>query len=206
MTTTPHSLVYVVDDDPGVRKMVRMLLESVGLPVQTYSAATEFLDHFDPPPLCCLVLDVRMPGMDGLALQAHLHRQGHQIPTVIITGHADVPMAVQAMRAGALDFIEKPFREQTLLDAVQRALRSAEEAQRSDAHRAEARRKLAQLSPREREVMELLVEGQPTKGVAAALGVSIQAIAAHRARILEKLELDSLPELVRLVMAADDTD
>ena len=192
--------VFVVDDDEGVRNSLRFLLKSVGLQTQTLASATELLDTYKPSVPGCLVLDVRMPGMSGLELQQQLNLRGAVIPVIFITGHGDVPMAVEAMQQGAFDFLQKPFRDQDLIDRIQRALeRDARNRAALDQH-AKIRERLDSLTPREREVLALMTRGKPNKIMAAELGVSQRTVEIHRARVMEKSGAASLAQLVRMVM------
>jgi two-component system response regulator FixJ len=195
--------VFIVDDDPASRDPLRWLLESVELRVMAFPSATEFLDAYDPSTPGCLILDVRLRGMSGLDLQAELNRRGVQVATIFLTGHADVPMAVRAMKNGAFDFLEKPFNDQMLLDRVQQAIERDRRERSRDAERAEQQHRLEALTPREREVMELLVEGRANKETADALGLSVRTVEGHRARLMEKLGANSLAELVRIKLAID---
>lgn len=190
--------VFVVDDDPGVRHMIGRMVRSVGLEVATFSCVQEFLDQYDPKEAGCLVLDVRMPGMSGLELQERLTGMGARLPIVFITGHGTIPMSVRAMKRGAVDFIEKPFDDQVLLDAIHAALGRDEERRRSEAAREDARRRLALLTPREREVLLLVVAGKASKQIAAELGTTEQTIKLHRSRVMRKTAVDSVAELVVL--------
>jgi two-component system response regulator FixJ len=194
--------VFVVDDDEAVRTSLRLLLKSVGLPVETYAAAQEFLDQFDPDRAGCLVLDIRMPGVSGLELQQHLNDQHSIMPIVFITGHGDVPMAVEAMQAGAVDFIQKPFRDQDLIDRINRALEKDREMRNALRERDEIRRRMSQLTPREREVLELVTQGKANKVIAGDLNVSQRTVEIHRARVMEKMGANSLAHLVRMVIEA----
>lgn len=190
--------VFVVDDDRAMRESLEFLLASVELPVLSFASAREFLASYTPGSPGCLLVDVRMPGMSGLALQETLNERGIRIPVVFMTAHADVPMAVRAMRAGALDFIEKPFSDEVLLDRLHRAL-ELEAAQRREArHRQRIEARLAQLSPRERTVLELVVEGLLNKQIAARLNLSIKTVELHRSRLMEKMEAGNVAELVRM--------
>ena len=195
-----EAIVYVIDDDPALRDALRLLMQSVQQPVRTFESAREFLDQHRPDQRGCLLLDIRMPGMSGLDLQAHLNEIGSTLPVVIITGHGDVPMAVRALKAGAVDFLEKPFNDQLLLDCVKRAIdlnrAQSEEAQR----RAEVNRRLQLLTPREREVLERVAAGCSNKEMAAELGVSQKTIEAHRAKVMEKTGSRSLSELMRMIL------
>jgi FixJ family two-component response regulator len=194
--------VFVVDDDEAVRTSLRLLLKSVGLPVETYAAAQEFLDQFDPDRAGCLVLDIRMPGISGLELQQNLNDQHSIMPIVFITGHGDVPMAVEAMQAGAVDFIQKPFRDQDLIDRINRALEKDREMRNALRERDEIRRRMSQLTPREREVLELVTQGKANKVIAGDLNVSQRTVEIHRARVMEKMGANSLAHLVRMVIEA----
>lgn len=195
-------VVYVVDDDAAVRDGLKWLVESVDLQVASCASAQDFLETYDRARPGCLVLDVRMRGMSGLDLQAELARRDISIPTIVVTGHGDVPMAVRAMKLGAIDFVEKPFNDQELLERIQRAIETDHEARRDGRERAEACALLATLSPREREVLDLLVEGLANKEVANRLDLSTRTVEGHRARLMEKLACGSLAEMVRLSLRA----
>jgi len=196
----PAPTVFVVDDDEGVRNSLRFLLKSVGLATRTLDSASEFLDAYKPSQPGCLVLDVRMPGMSGLELQQQLNLRGAVIPVIFITGHGDIPMAVEAMQQGAFDFLQKPFRDQDLIDRIQRALeRDAKNRAALDQH-VKIRERLESLTPREREVLALMTRGKPNKIMAAELGVSQRTVEIHRARVMEKSGATSLAQLVRMVM------
>jgi len=195
----PEPFVHVVDDEPAIRESLGMLLRSVGLKSRAYAGAHEFLETWRPAGTECLVCDVRMPGMSGLELQEALNARQARLPVVLITGHGDVAMAVRAMKAGASDFIEKPFNDQVLLDAVNRALARARDGQ--GAGRAEIEMRLDSLTPREREVMLLVVEGRPNKVVATRLGLSTRTVEVHRAKLMEKMQARSLADLVRMAIA-----
>jgi FixJ family two-component response regulator len=194
--------VFVVDDDEAVRTSLRLLLKSVGLQVETFASAQEFLDQFDPDRAGCLVLDIRMPGMSGLELQQQLNERHSIMPIVFITGHGDVPMAVEAMQAGAVDFIQKPFRDQDLIDRINRALEKDKAMRGSLRERDEIRRRMSQLTPREREVLELVTQGKANKVIAGDLNVSQRTVEIHRARVMEKMGAASLAHLVRMVIEA----
>ena len=192
--------VFVVDDDEGVRTSLRFLLKSVGLASRALGSASEFLETYHPSQPGCLVLDVRMPGMSGLDLQQQLNLRGAVIPVIFITGHGDIPMAVEAMQQGAFDFLQKPFRDQDLIDRIQRALeRDARNRATLDQH-ARIRQRLDSLTPREREVLMLMTRGKPNKIMAAELGVSQRTVEIHRARVMEKSGAASLAQLVRMTM------
>lgn len=194
----------MVDDDQAMRNSLKWLIESVGVQVESFASADEFLAEYQPGRSGCLVLDVRMPGMSGLDLQEYLVEHNIQIPAVIITGHGDVPMAVRAMKSGAIDFIEKPFNDEVLLDAIRRAI-AYEEQQRSHySENLRVQERLAHLTPREREVMEMVTDGRSNKEIANSLGVSAKTIEAHRARVMEKMQAGSLAELVRMALLANE--
>lgn len=193
-------IVFVVDDDEAVRSSLRLLLKSVGLPATAYSSAQDFLANYDPQQPGCVVLDVRMPGMSGLELQQLLNIRGATVPVIFITGHGDIPMAVEAMQHGAFDFLQKPFRDQDLLDRVQRALEKDKATRAQLREKDRIRERLESLTPREREVLDLVAQGKPNKVMAADLGVSQRTVEIHRARVMEKMEASSLAQLVRMVM------
>lgn len=199
---TDDPVVFVVDDEERVRRAVCQLFESVGLRVAGHGSAREFLDQFDADQPGCLVLDVRMPGLSGLDLQEELQAAGVTLPIVFITGHGDIPMTVRALKAGAIDFIEKPFNNQVLLDAVHAALRRDGEARRTKADRASAEQLLDSLTPREREVLELVITGKPNKQIAAELGTGEHTVKVHRGRVMRKMHADSLPDLIRIAAKA----
>ena len=192
--------VFVVDDDEGVRNSLRFLLKSVGLTTRTLSSATELLKSYDPRQPGCLILDVRMPGISGLELQQQLNLRGATIPVIIITGHGDVPMAVEAMQHGAFDFLQKPFRDQDLIDRIQRALERDARGRAALAQHEKIKQRIVSLTPREREVLTLMTQGKSNKVMAADLGVSQRTVEIHRARIMEKSGAASFAQLVRMVM------
>ncbi len=198
--------VFVVDDDEAFRDSLRVLFDSVGIACETFPSALQFLEGHDTAAPGCLVLDVRMPRMSGLELQSELNRRGSRLPIVFITGHGDVPMAVRAMKAGATDFLSKPFSHQDLLDRVQAAL--ASEADRRDAATGlqELGERQQRLTPREVEVMALVVEGLANKVIASKLGISQRTVEIHRAQVMTKMEADSLADLVRMAMAIGSDD
>ncbi|MCB1785750.1 MAG: response regulator transcription factor [Chromatiaceae bacterium] len=200
------STVFVVDDDQAMRNSLKWLIESVGMLVESFSSADDFLAQYQPGRAGCLVLDVRMPGMSGLDLQDYLVQKNIRIPAVIITGHGDVPMAVRAMKAGAIDFIEKPFNDEALLDAIRRAIAYEEQQRVHQVEHLQIQERLAHLTPREHEVMMMVTEGKSNKEIANTLGVSAKTIEAHRARVMEKMQAGSLAELVRMVLAVDAGD
>jgi two-component system, LuxR family, response regulator FixJ len=195
-------IVFVVDDDADVRESLQTLLEASGFQVQTFDSAGNFLTNWAFDGIACLIADIRMPDMDGLQLQEELVRRRAGLPVIIVTGHGDVPLAVRAMKAGAIDFLEKPFDDKLLLGSVGRALEAAKTAQNSaaEAQRAEAR--IAELTSREKQVLELLAAGRPNKVIAYELDISPRTVEIHRARVMEKMRAKSLAELVRVVVAA----
>ena len=192
--------VFVVDDDEGVRESLRFLLKSVGLTTKTLGSAAEFLDSYDVNQPGCLVLDVRMPAMSGLELQQQLNVRGAMIPVIFITGHGDIPMAVEAMQHGAFDFLQKPFRDQDLIDRLQKALAQDAENRSELKQRDQIRSRFDTLTPREHDVLALMVRGLPNKIMAAELGVSQRTVEIHRARVMEKTAAGSLAHLVRMYL------
>jgi len=194
--------VFVVDDDGPMRRGLEFLVRSAGYEVRGFESAEVFLEDYEPSMRGCLLLDVRMPGMSGLELQEHLRAERINLPVVIVTAYADVPMAVRAMRAGAFDFIEKPFEGSALLDRVRRAMTCDDDMRLDDAKRRRLNARLESLTPREREVMELVVAGLLNKQVAAELGISMKTVENHRARVMEKMKAESLAGLVRAAMTA----
>lgn len=197
--------VYVVDDDQAVRDSLRWLIESVDLCVKTFSNGQELLDNFEETEISCLVLDVRMPGISGLDLQQRIMKMGSKVPVIIVTGHADVPMAIQAMKAGAFDFIEKPYSDQLLLERIQCAIEQDNCFKKQQTINNEINQRIDSLTPRELEVMGLVVSGHSNKGIAKELGVSIKTVEVHRGNLMSKMQAKSLSELVRLVMSSSRT-
>ena len=189
--TKKEATVFIVDDDQGIRHAMGLLMRSVGLRHEVYSSANEFLEGHDGSENGCLVLDIRMPGMGGLELQDKLLEMQSAIPIIFITGHGDIPMAVEAMQKGAVDFIQKPFRDQELLDRIADALDAASRKQTERAKKSEVRDRINALTNREREVLELVVTGKPNKIIAHELGVSQRTIEIHRARVMEKMSKES---------------
>ncbi len=196
--------VYVVDDDEGMRRALGTLLGTVGYHTAVFARASEFLAHFKPDEPSCLVLDIRMPEISGLELQQQLNRAGAMVPVIFITGHGDVPMAVQAMKEGAFEFIQKPFREQDLLDRINHALQHDAENRATLARRTEVLRRMDSLTPRERQVMELVVRGDANKVIAIDLGLSERTVEIHRAKVMEKMGARSVAHLVRLHLTLTD--
>ena len=194
----PDKLVFVVDDDAPLRESLADLLRSIGLRVETFASAQEFLQSKRPDVPSCLVLDVRLKGLSGLGLQKRLVAGDIEIPIIFITGHGDIPMAVQAMKAGAVEFLRKPFREQDLLDAIQQALERDRKGREQRTEIAELRSRFDSLTPREREVMALVAAGLLNKQVAGELDTSEASVKVHRQHVMEKIGADSLAELVRM--------
>jgi RNA polymerase sigma factor (sigma-70 family) len=198
MTAPDDCLIYIVEDDDALRDSLCWLIESAGYRVAAYGNAESFLAYLEPEGRSCLVLDVRMPGMSGLELQERLIRRRRHIPIIFITGHGDVPMAVNAIKRGAFDFIEKPFQDQELLARIESVVRSDRSLPESRERQRLVASRLAVLSQREREVMDRVIEGKPNKCIADELGISVKTVEAHRARMMGKLGANSVAELVRL--------
>jgi len=197
------TLVTIIDDDEAMRESLSTLLQAEGLPTRTFNSADAFLAAGADREGGCLVLDIHMPGMTGLDLQAELQRRGAGLPVVMITGQGDVPKAVAALKAGAVDFLEKPYNVETLLKAVREALDRDGRLRRLDRERSEVQSRRALLSRREREVMDLMVMGHPNKVIASALGISARTVENHRAKVMEKMECESLPALIHLTLGQD---
>lgn len=195
-----RSTIFIVDDDAAVRDALKLLLRSVGQAVETFGSAQEFLDAYSEDRPGCLVLDIRMPGMSGLELQQKLNEKHSILPIIFITGHGDVPMAVEAMQAGAVDFIQKPFRDQDLIDRINQALEKDSSNRAALGERNDIRRRLDTLTPREREVLDLVVHGKANKVIAGDLKLSQRTVEIHRARVMEKMQASSLAHLVRMVL------
>ena len=192
------STVYIVDDDQAIRHAMELLMRSVGLDYEIFHSGDDFLASHTNDRAGCLVLDIRMPGLGGLELQEKLNDLGSTLPIIFITGHGDVPMAVEAMQKGAVDFIQKPFRDQELLDQVSEALKTDQQRRSARDQKAEVLHHVEKLTKREREVMDLVVTGKPNKVIAYQLGVSQRTVEIHRARVMEKMEAKSLADLVRM--------
>ena len=191
--------VYVVDDDLSVREALSSLIRSVGLRVETYPSAAAFLEAERPPGVACLILDVRMPGLSGLELQSRMAQSGPAIPIIFITGHGDIPMAVLAMKKGAVEFLSKPFRDDDLLAAIHSAMERARDSHREESEVGEIRRRYALLTAREKEVIAYIVKGALNKQAASELGVSEMTVKVHRHNIMHKMGVSRLPDLVRMV-------
>ncbi len=194
--------VFIVDDDEAVRDSLSALLEAEGFAAETFESAKAFLAGFAPKDTCCVVADIRMPDMDGLELQEEIIRKGWGLPVIIITGHGDVPLAVRAMKAGAVDFIEKPFDDGALKVSIERGLEQSRKARGENVQAQEAETRISQLTAREREVMEHLVAGRPNKVIAHRMDISPRTVEVHRGRVMEKMQARSLSDLVRMALAA----
>lgn len=194
--------VFVVDDDEAVRESLRFLISSIGLRVEAFSSPTEFIDAYRPDRPGCLILDMRLPGLSGLQLQEHLRQRAMDLPIIFVTGHGDVPMAVSALKAGAFDFLEKPYSDQQLLDRVQHCISEDTRRRRDYAERAALRERFALLTPRERQVLERVVAGKPNKVIARELSISGKTVEVHRARVMEKMQTNSLANLVSMCVNA----
>ena len=193
-----NRMVFIVDDDDAVRDSLSFLMKSIGIESRGFASATEFLEFYDNKIAGCLVLDIRMPGMSGLELQDQLNEINAILPIIFITGHGDVPMAVEALKKGALDFIQKPFRDQDLIDRINHALDQDHDSRNILSEKREILDRMDQLTNREKEVMELVVQGNPNKIIAADLDVSQRTVEIHRARVMEKMRARSLAQLVRM--------
>ncbi|WMJ02015.1 response regulator transcription factor [Pseudomonas chlororaphis subsp. aurantiaca] len=206
MTSAAQQLVYVVDDDPGMLDSTVWLLESVGLKAVPFTSGREFLEHCDPSLDACVLLDVRMPGMGGLNVQEELRQRDIHLPLIFVSGHADVPIVVRAFKAGAVDFIEKPYNEQLLLDSVQQALSRADDHHSRNAGQARVEARLESLTPREKDVLLPLVQGYSNREIAEQLGVSVKTIDLYRSRVMKRMQAEHLPELVGMAIAVGLVD
>ena len=196
----PDKTVFVIDDDAAVRQGLTFMLRSAGYSVEAYPSAHSFLEDYDPRRGGCLLLDVQMPRMTGLELQQRLNLRGWRVPVIFITGHGTIPLAIAAMKSGAFDFIEKPLREDTLLESVERALHWNDKAYEERLERATLQGRAALMTPREREVFELVAAGEPNKIIASRLGISFRTVELHRTHIIEKLKARSLSDLIRMAI------
>lgn len=195
--------VYIVEDDDAVRDSLQMMLESVGRKVDAFASADSFLEAYSQDLAGCVVLDIRMPGMNGMELQRRLNELNSILPIIFVTGHGDVPMAVEAMQQGAVDFVQKPYREQELLDKISQAMELDEENRASLQQRQNIMQNMEELTPRESDVMQLMVEGKANKVIAIDLDISQRTVEIHRARVMEKLNANSLAHLVRMFMVVE---
>lgn len=202
MVTSNKPTVFIIEDEPAICESLRWLFESVGLPVEIYNNGLDYLKVYDPNRCGCLLIDIRLPGMSGLELQQQLVQRNNPIPIIILTGHGDVTLAVRAMKAGAKDFILKPYNNELLLEQIQKAITENAKYYSSQQQFAE---RLTQLTPREREVLELMVEGKLNKQIAAQLGITISTVEQHRAHIMQKTQVGSLAELVKFYVLAKPT-
>ena len=202
---TTEFLVHIVDDDDAVRDALLELLDSVGMKALGFQSADMFLTKLNPSIAGCLVLDIRMPGMSGLELQKKLHEMDSTLPIIFITGHADVPMAIEAMKYGAVEFIQKPYREQELLDCINSAMKSARESYDRNIEKKQVQFRLNSLTVREKEALELLSDGHPNKVIADKMGISQRTVENHRANLLEKMEAKSTAALIKLLLLANST-
>jgi len=198
MMAEERAVVFVIDDDPSMRMALEDLVSTVGLEVRAFAAPQEFLQSRLPDAPGCLVLDVRLPGMSGLTFQKGLAKEGRALPVIFITGHGDIPMSVRAMKAGAVEFLTKPFHDQDLLDAIHAAIERDRKRRREAAQLAELRERFATLSERERQVMTLVAVGRPNKRIATELSLSEMTVKVHRGQVMRKMQAESLPELVRM--------
>jgi two-component system, LuxR family, response regulator FixJ len=192
------AMIYIVDDDEGMRRALTVLMTTVGYDAIAFAKPAEFLAKFNPEQQGCLVLDVRMPEMSGLEVQQHLNRAGSILPVILVTGHGDIPMAVQAMKDGAFDFLQKPFRDQDLLDRINAALKQDAENRAIIEQQVDLKRRVESLTPREREVMLLVVDGKANKVIAIDLGLSERTVEIHRANVMEKMGARSVAHLVKM--------
>ncbi|MCM0611406.1 response regulator [Marinobacter sediminum] len=202
--TDIQQTVYVVEDDEAVRDSLELLLKSDGKPVKTYESATAFLKDYSDKMAGCIVLDIRMPGMDGMELQKKLNEQHSILPIIFVTGHGDVPMAVDAMKEGAVDFIQKPYREEALLEKIEAALEQDLEQRKSLDEKQEIIRRIKSLTPREHEIMDRMIAGQANKVIAIELEISQRTVEIHRSRVMHKMGTHSLAHLVRMVLSVKD--
>ncbi len=201
----PEPVVFIVDDDDAVRRFLSGLIESVELPVEAYASARDFLAAYEPGRPGCLVLDVRMPGMSGLELQRELAERAIDLPVIVLTGHGNVQVAVHAMKAGAVDFVEKPFDNELLLDRIQKAVAESVRADGERVKRNEIANRMRLLSPRERQVLDLVVAGETNKGVARHLDISERTVEIHRANVMRKMRAGSLADLVMMAAGGQGT-
>jgi two-component system response regulator FixJ len=203
MSSPGQQTVFIVDDEAAIRKSLQLLIEMLGVSVRTFPSAASYLDAYRPGDAGCLILDLRMPGMNGLDLQQELIRRGFDMPAVVLTGFGDVPSAIRALKSGAFEFLEKPVDDDVLIDHVRRALALDAQRRRQRGEHDAVRERIERLTPREREVLGLVVEGLSSKEIGHKLRVSCKTVEAHRARIMKKMETESVVDLVRVVVAVD---
>ncbi|MEQ8196221.1 MAG: response regulator [Rhodospirillales bacterium] len=203
-TGAPEPSIYVIDDDEAVRQSLEWLISSISLPVQTFTSAEAFLQSFDPLRPGCVIADVRMPEMSGLELQKTLTARAPNIPVIIVTGHGELDMAVDAMKAGAYDFIQKPYKQQAMLETIQKAVRRSQEDFKTHGKASKNSKLLEKLTKRERQVLDGIVNGEPNKRIAGNLGISEKTVEFHRSRIMEKLEARSLAELIKKIVMVNN--
>lgn len=202
-TKSMKPTVFIIDDDEAMRDSLGLLMRSVGINYETYSNAQSFLENYEESRSGCLLLDIRMPGMSGLDLQQKLQEMDAELPILFITGHGDVPMAVEAMKKGAVDFFQKPFRDQALLDRISQVMTQLNDNQKKQAERQQIRSRLERLTTRENEILNLVVQGVGNKVIAADLGISQRTVELHRAHVMQKMQADSLAQLVQMVMLTE---
>lgn len=204
MNITTRPSVCLVDDEQSIRNAFRLLLKSAGIPLVSYPSAQDFLSEFDPEGVGCIILDVRLPGMTGLELQEVLHQRKVQIPIIILTGHADVPLAVQAVKAGAFDVIQKPIKDELLLDRIHKAFAIYAESKRLEMQNQDILERIDSLTPREKQVLELMVSGKKNKDIAQALGISPKTLDIHRSKVMGKMKARTVADLVRWRLQVKD--
>ncbi len=197
---TNNSTVFIIDDDAAMVESLAWMIESVGFKTKTFIDAQSFLDHYTPDQAGCLILDVRMPEISGPELQEKLNQKHYKLPIIFISGHGDIPLAVRVMKAGAVDFLAKPFNDQTLLEVINKAIRIDKENRAKNLHNNQIIQRAAQLTPREHEVMCQIVAGKVNKLISSELNISLKTVEAHRANIMKKLQIKSLPELIRVAL------
>ncbi len=198
MSTKSSKLsVCLIDDDAGVRNSLRLVMKDAGIPLVSFTSGQDFIDNFDPAGIGCILLDQRMPGMNGLELQQNLRERNVSIPVILLTGHADVPLAVQAIRAGAFDIVEKPYKEELLTERIRAAFAAFDEMQKSRKEKATIVERINRLTRREKEVLDLMVAGKKNKDIAVELGISPKTLDIHRSKVMEKMEARTVADLVR---------
>jgi FixJ family two-component response regulator len=206
ISQTPQQVVFIVDDDPAIRKSLQLLIEMTGLPVRTFASARGFLEIYKPGDAGCLILDIRMPGMNGLDLQHELVQRHFDLPIIVLTGYADVPAAIRALKSGAVEFLEKPVEDDVLLDHIRRALALDAQHRRQRSKDDRVRARIGRLSPRELEVLRLVVDGLSSKEIGQRLHVTCKTVEAHRLRIMRKMEAEGVADLVRVVVGLESRE